>query len=242
MPAPFKTRAVVLSSRAIGESDLLISLCAPAGKIKAVAKGAKRSKKRFLNSLEPFTLLSAVLVPSRASSLFRIDSAEVQKNFPRLRTDIQSYTLASLCCELAEMWTVEGDPQTGIFSLLTWYLNALEENISPQKTTLFFKVRLLSLAGYSPDWKKCPGCKGRAHGPAADPSPCAAASLCTRMDLAPGIFCALEYISRSRLENLHRLVLSPEAFDKAWTLIRELHCIHLHKCPASYKVLPKILR
>ncbi len=240
MPAPLETRAIVLSSRDMGESDLLVTLCAPDGKIKAVAKGAKRSRKRFLNALEPFTLINAILVPSRSSGLFRIDAAQIEKNLPSLRTDIRMYAFASLCCELVQMWTVEGDPQARIFNLLVWLLDMLSQDMAPQKITLFFKTRLLSLAGYAPDWARCAGYRQTAQ--ICSQVSCPATDLCANLEPSPGVFKTLEHITRTRQELLHRLILSQESLDKSWDLIRELHCRHLHRCPASYKVLQKILR
>ncbi len=241
MPEPFKTQAIVLSSRSLGESDLLISLCTPQGKIKTIAKGAKRSRKRFLNALEPFTYLNAEIVPSRSSSgLARLESAEVKGCFPRLRADISSYAHASLCCELVELWGLEGDPQPEVFNLLLWYLTDLEGGLPARKATLFFKVRLLTLAGFSPDWKACPGCKKRPREGENNALPCPVAAFCSNKEITLGTIRTLEHIQRARLRDLHRLSLNRQVFQQAWELTRELHCRHLHKRPASYKVLTKL--
>ena len=59
MPAPLTTPAIVLRSWSFGESDKIVSFLTEShGKLTGIAKGAKRSRKRFANSLEPFSLVN----------------------------------------------------------------------------------------------------------------------------------------------------------------------------------------
>ena len=243
MPEPFKTSSIVLSSRGLGESDLLVDLCTPRGKVIAVAKGAKRSRRRFQNALEPFTFLEAVIVPPRSSGgLARLEAAEIMDAFPGLRRDISSFAHASLCCELAALWSQEGNPQPGLFDLLLWCLRGLDKGLSAPRVTLFFKVRLLALAGYSPEWEGCPCREAGARRGDGTGHPCPARALCSMARVATGTFKTLAHIQRARLRDLHRLNPGAQAFQQAWMLAKELHCGHLHKPPESYKVLTKLVQ
>ncbi len=237
MPEPKESKAVVLSTKAFGESDLVVHLCSPFGKVKAIAKGAKKSKRRFLNALEPFTYIEALLVPSRTSGLFRMDSAIILESFPALRTSPPAFALASLACELVQLWTVEQDPQHRVFELLLWHLTQMERGSSPVLDTLFFKVRLLSIIGYGPDWGKCIRCLADQ----GNEGNCPVKGPCKRMGAEPGTFRTLEFISKRHISELSRLRVSDRTLKQAWEITRQLHIRHLHKVPASYKVLSKLL-
>jgi len=72
------TSAIVLRSRPFGESDKIVSfLTEKYGKITGIAKGAKRSRKRFVNSLEPFSLVNLRFQERSHSSLAFILSSEL---------------------------------------------------------------------------------------------------------------------------------------------------------------------
>ncbi len=84
------TPAIVLKVMDFGESDKIVTFYTLGyGKLTGIAKGAKRSKKRFVNKLEYFTFLNITAVPGRRSSLSRIDQAELINPYPPLRENYQ---------------------------------------------------------------------------------------------------------------------------------------------------------
>ena len=157
---PARTPAVVIEVRDYGESDKIVTFFSlDRGKISGIAKGAKRSLKRFVNKLELFTLLELHFTDSRSSTLVRIDQAELLAHFSTLRSDYPRYTAGVLLCELVLHWTKENDPDPRLFDLLKWGLGNLED---PQRPPLWggilFQLKLLTLLGYQPDFSGCTNC------------------------------------------------------------------------------------
>jgi len=76
------TRGLVLNRYEVGESDLLLVLLSPTlGRFSALAKGARRSRKRFVNVLEPFTLLRAHLRGGRKGLAPFLDQADLLESW-----------------------------------------------------------------------------------------------------------------------------------------------------------------
>jgi DNA repair protein RecO (recombination protein O) len=152
--------AIVLQVKDHGDSDKIVTLYTLAhGKIVLIAKGAKRSKKRFVNKLELFSLLDIHFAPSRHSSLMRLDQADLVAHFPGLRENYELYVVASLLCELVLHWTREHDADEELFRLLVWALEGLAmAGRAVNRTVIFFHVKMLDILGYRPDLTGCLDC------------------------------------------------------------------------------------
>ncbi len=177
----------MLHVRDHGDSDKIVTLYSlEQGKIAAIAKGAKRSKKRFVNKLEPFTLLNTHYAPSRSSSLVRLDQAELISSFPSLREDYERYAAATLLCDLTLHWTKEYDSDEDFFRLLIWALENLEIGLPATRTIIFFQVKLLDLLGFRPHLSGCVDCEKLS--PQAGPyrfSPTKNGLVCSRCNAEP---------------------------------------------------------
>jgi len=159
MSASRRTTALVLRARAQGESDRLLTLCSPdLGRFTAIAKGALKSRRRFVNKLEPFTLLKILYRPPARSSLFFLSEAELVNAHLSLRTDYDRYVAAALIVELLERFSSEQDPDPGVFALTCWSLGHLSRDMRPAAAALLFLLRLLDLCGYRPRLDHCRHC------------------------------------------------------------------------------------
>lgn len=165
---PLRTTAVIIEVRDYGEADKIVTFYSLArGRMSGIAKGAKRSLKRFVNKLELFTLLEIHFTDSRTSSLVRLDQAELLEHFPLLRSDYTRYTAGILLCELVLHWTKENDPDPGLFELLKWGLANLQAGDRPPLWgAILFELKLLTLLGYQPDLGGCSSCGRPATGQA----------------------------------------------------------------------------
>jgi DNA repair protein RecO (recombination protein O) len=154
-----RTGCIVLKNVDFGESDRIITLYSPdRGRFTAIAKGAKRSQKRFVNKLEEFSLLNISYRPAKYSRLHFLCEAELKEAFISLRTDWQRYCAAILANELVLRFTGEHDPDRRIFSLLHWFLESLHHGASPLPTVVFFHLHLLDACGYRPRLEHCATC------------------------------------------------------------------------------------
>jgi DNA repair protein RecO (recombination protein O) len=157
---PCRTPAVVIDVKDYGEADKIVTFYSLLrGRMCGIAKGAKRSLKRFVNKLELFTLLEIHFTDSRTSTLVRLDQAEPLAHFPVLRTAYDRYTAAALLCELVLHWTRESDPDPRLFELLRWGLANLEDRSRPAIWgVVLFQIKLLTLLGFQPDLTGCAAC------------------------------------------------------------------------------------
>ena len=153
------TPAVVLRSWPYGESDKIVSfLTEHHGKITGIAKGAKRSRKRFTNSLEPFSLVNLRFHDRPHGSLAFIVSADLMFGFKRLVTSLESIAFASYLVEITDGLIAEREENRVVFRHLADGLRYLEEHGASLIFLAFFELKVLSLAGYSPHLSSCRRC------------------------------------------------------------------------------------
>jgi DNA repair protein RecO (recombination protein O) len=124
----YRDDGVVLRTHKLGEADRIITvLTRQNGRVRAVAKGVRRTKSRFGGRLEPFTHVDLLIYPGR--SLDVIQQAEVIRAYGKpLATDYPRYTAGTAMLETAEKFTpVEKEPAIRQFLLLIGGLRALGE-------------------------------------------------------------------------------------------------------------------
>lgn len=160
-----QTPAIVLRSRDYGEADRIVTFLIPAGgQVTALAKGARKSKRRFLNSLEPFSLVTLFYTEKLHRDLKRIDSCDLVKSYPRLRQDLNSLAAAACLAELAgEIVGIQENVQT-VFEVLEYVLSLLDQGLPADSLLCSYLIRLLALSGYGPQWNSCQGCRTAPHG------------------------------------------------------------------------------
>jgi DNA repair protein RecO (recombination protein O) len=164
----YRDDGIVLRTQKLGEADRIVTLLARrTGRIRAVAKGVRRTKSRFGARLEPFTHVDLMLYTGR--SLDVITQAETIRPYGEpLATDYPRYTTGTAMLETAEKFTpVEKEPAMRQFLLLVGGLRALgEASHDPRLILDAFLLRSLAVAGYAPALDECAVCSARA--PVAD--------------------------------------------------------------------------
>ena len=146
---PYRDDGIVLRTQKLGEADRIITiLVRTTGRIRAVAKGVRRTKSRFGARLEPFTHVDLLLHPGR--SLDVITQAEVIRPYGEpLAADYPRYTAGVAMLETAERFTpVEKEPSLRQLLLLIGGLRALGEGEHDPRLVLdAFMLRSLAVAG-----------------------------------------------------------------------------------------------
>jgi len=152
------TRCVVIKVNDYGESDKLITAyCPEAGKLQFLAKGAKRSKKRFVNKLELFSLLTVQY--NDKYNLPILTEAELDDSHLPLRRHFMPYAVAALICEHLYYWTAENDGDEELFDSLIWSLDNLRQTNQPLKILVLFLTKLYGRLGYQPNLHGCAVCR-----------------------------------------------------------------------------------
>ncbi len=155
--------ALVLSSVDYGEADRVVTfLTAENGKVPAIAKNARKSKRRFLGALELFTWLSIQITQSKGA-LYRLESANVLNGFGGLRNDMETLVYASYSAELTRELSREKEPQPILFDLLRGFLTDLAEGGKGMVELISFELKALAAAGFMPrlDCCVCCGTRGK---------------------------------------------------------------------------------
>jgi DNA repair protein RecO (recombination protein O) len=128
----YRDDGVVLRTQKLGEADRIVTLLTRQnGRVRAVAKGVRRTKSRFGARLEPFTHVDVLIHPGR--SLDVITQAEVIRPYGApLAGDYPRYTAGTAMLETAERFTpMEKEPALRQFLLLIGGLRALGEASQP---------------------------------------------------------------------------------------------------------------
>jgi DNA repair protein RecO (recombination protein O) len=156
----YRDDGIVLRTQKLGEADRIISILTRRnGRVRAVAKGVRRTKSRFGARLEPFTHVDLLLYTGR--SLDVITQAETVRPYGEpLAADYPRYTSGTAMLETAERFTpVEKEPLIRQFLLLIGGLRALgEAEHDPRLVLDAYLLRTLAVAGYAPALDECAVC------------------------------------------------------------------------------------
>jgi DNA repair protein RecO (recombination protein O) len=160
MRVQLTTPAIVLRARPFGESDKIVSFFTQQyGKIAGIAKGALRSRKRFVNSLETFSLVNLSFQDRSHSNLAFIISADLIRSPRNLMTDLDRIAHASYLVEITGGLVGEREENSALFQHLKEGLAHLEENGTSLRFLTYFELKLLRLAGYQPALDHCKKCQ-----------------------------------------------------------------------------------
>ena len=156
----YRDDGIVLRTQKLGEADRIITILGrTSGRVRAVAKGVRRTKSRFGARLEPFTHVDLMLHTGR--SLDIITQAEVIRPYGApLAGDYPRYTAGVAMLETAERFTpVEKEPALRQLLLLIGGLRSLGDAEHPSGLVLdAFLLRSLAVAGYAPALQECARC------------------------------------------------------------------------------------
>ena len=156
----YRDEAVVLRTQNLGEADRIVTLLTRAtGRVRAVAKGVRRTSSRFGARLEPFSVIDVQLHAGR--SLDVVTQVETIAPHGRaLSSDYGLYTTAMAMAETAERLTeVEKEPATQQYLLLVGALRALADQRHAGTLVLdSYLLRSLAVAGWAPSFTECARC------------------------------------------------------------------------------------
>ena len=150
---------IIISSMNLGEADKLVTFFSfERGKLKGVAKNARKSFKRFGAGLESFTQCRLHLYEKEHQELLRIESADILAQFPAICGDLNRAAAGAVILELVKEFAPEGERNAGAFLLLSQVLRLLNSGEKPAFLLRIFEVKFLSLLGYQPKLDFCLSC------------------------------------------------------------------------------------
>ena len=153
----YRDTAVVLRTHKLGEADRVVVLLGRAtGKVRAVAKGVRRTGSKFGSRLEPGSYVSLQLHEGRGE-LDIVTQAETVESFRRTREDLSRLGRAASLLEAVEQLAQDRQPAPRLHDMLVGGLRAIDDRNPPLVAGAFF-LKLLAVEGVAPELDSCVGC------------------------------------------------------------------------------------
>ena len=160
MPPPhvYKTVAIVLRHRKLGEADKILTLfTANYGKLDAVAKGVRRPTSKLAGHVEPLTYSTFLLAQGRELDI--VTQAETLEPLTPLREDLERLGRGLYAAELVDRFTPDRQESYPLFRLLLETLRRLATRDDLDLALRYFEVQLLDELGYRPQLDRCVSCE-----------------------------------------------------------------------------------
>jgi len=250
-----RTEALILRSVDFGESDRILHLLVPEiGRLPVIAKGARRSVRRFSGTLDLFNHVKIQVDIRRPNSPARLDQASLIDPFLAMRSESARFALGCYLLELFDRLAPERGVRTDMQRLFSFALGALRmvaERAPDLRLRTLIELRALDALGLRPEFSRCVRCgsapAGRSPigfhvaegGVVCDPC-------CAQIDgiqrIHPGTLRALEQGLRLDLERLDRLAMSGPSLAEAHQLLTRFQRFHLGVELRSGPYLDRVLR
>jgi DNA repair protein RecO (recombination protein O) len=152
----YRDRAVVLRTVPLGEADRIVTLMTENhGRVRAVAKGIRRTTSKFGSRLEPTTHVSLQLYVGR--ELDTITQAETIAHMGNVRDDLHRFGRANVMLETVDQVALEREPNNALYRMLVGALAELDRDDAPLVLAGFL-LKLLQLEGFQPQLDECVAC------------------------------------------------------------------------------------
>jgi DNA repair protein RecO (recombination protein O) len=156
-----KSEGIVIRTYMLGEtSKVVVCYTRDHGKVRLVAKGARKGGGRFGAALEPFTVSGVVFYLREGRGLSLLSQAEIVRDFPAIRRDLVRQAYAGAVVELLDLLVAEQSPDRALFDLTVRTLGVMAaaspESLDPALWR--FELRLASALGYAPELHTCVSC------------------------------------------------------------------------------------
>jgi DNA repair protein RecO (recombination protein O) len=162
------TTGIVLKLTKLTDTSLIVTwFTRDLGKVKTVAKGARRPKSPFLGKLDLFYLDDLTFIHSRRSELHILKECAVTDAFSKLREDFSTMARASYLCELVDATTEVEHPVAKLFDALEEGLRGMgewENGGQREIRVRKFELALFEATGHSPRLTKCAKCNNALAG------------------------------------------------------------------------------
>jgi len=152
----YRDHGIVLRTYKLGEADRIVSMVTEHhGKVRAVAKGVRKTKSRFGARLEPTSHVAVQLYEGRELDI--VTQTESVDHFRALRADLDRLTRAVGMLEVVDQLSLEKEPNAALYRMLLGALRSLAARDSPLVVAGFF-WKVLALEGFCPQVGACVAC------------------------------------------------------------------------------------
>ena len=154
----YRAEGVVLKSAPTGEGDLVVTLYTQeAGKLRAMAWGARKTTSRKMGHLEPLSRVELAL--TRGANLDTINQVQGLESFQGLRSSLESISRGFYVAELVDGFGAEGSPNPDMYFLFLDTLRFLDASPDGEMALPFFELHMLKACGFMPELYHCVECR-----------------------------------------------------------------------------------
>ena len=152
----YRDHGIVLRTYKLGEADrIVVLLTKDHGKVRAVAKGVRKTKSKFGSRLEPMSHVAVQFYEGRELDIVtQVDSVD---HFRPIRDDLDRIAHGVSMLEAVDQIAQEGEVNPRLYQMLLGALRALAGHNGPMVVPGFF-LKLLSLEGFRPQLDECVSC------------------------------------------------------------------------------------
>lgn len=153
------TSAIVLRRVVYGEADLIVTLLGlDTGRVSTLARGARKSSRRFSAGLGPGLVGEARLRDRPGAELMGLESFDARANRPGFSGDIAQAAHAAYAVELCDRLCPPRQPETAVYTWLDEFLSRLEAGRATAERLRVFELGLLRALGLGPSLGRCAAC------------------------------------------------------------------------------------
>lgn len=229
---------IILSRRNIGEADRLLNIFTKEkGKIKVVARGARRIKSKLACQIEPFAHGDFQVIEGK--TFYILTGAEATCTYLDSHRDIDLYRSISYIHEITDISYQEEEPNTDLYQVLGQLTKEMVRSGNTGPLVAYFEIKLLSSLGYRPNYTICRKCQK---------------PITERAEYAgdyEGVFCGncgkgklitkntlklLRYMSDAKIEDIVRLNIEAEELSGLEEIIRSFLQDVLPRSPKSLQI------
>ena len=156
-----ESEAVVLRSYPLGEADRLVSfLSRGLGRLRGVARGARRLTSRYGAALEPLSHIRIWFFERETRELVRINQCELIESFLEVQRDYAAGVGLALISEVTEAVLPEREASDAAFRLVLVTARAIKRTRKIALPLTYFNLWTVRLAGWLPQLDRCGRCSG----------------------------------------------------------------------------------
>ena len=157
-PRTYQCEGLIVQKSPMGEADLLVTLFTKErGKLRAVARGARKSTSKMVGHLEPLTQIRISV--AQGHSLDHITQGQVIENFATLKSDLLSITKGQYVAELVAGFASEASPNQPFYNLAIEVMRTIGMYPESEWPLRFFELHLLRVSGLMPELYQCVECR-----------------------------------------------------------------------------------
>jgi DNA repair protein RecO (recombination protein O) len=152
----YRDTGVVLRTYRLRESDrIVVIMTEHHGKVRAVARGVRKTKSKFGSRLEPMSHTRLLLVRGRELDI--VSQAESVESVAPLLSSLDRTSRAMAIIEAVDQLSIEREPDPQLYRMLVGALRSIADNPSPLTVAAFY-LKVLAAAGVGPELQSCVRC------------------------------------------------------------------------------------